>query len=336
MLTDFEKEDINNIAELPYDWKKLKDKTILISGGTGFIGSFFSEVIRFRNDVYSDNIGIISLSRKGGESDDTVKQVKSDITEPIKMNEKIDYILHLASNTHPAQYASDPVGTINTNIIGCNNLLKLAKEKNIKRFLLASSVEIYGQGSEKSMNGKYSGYIDCNQGRSGYNEAKRTCETLVQSYRVQYGIDAVIARIARTFGADKKNDTKAMSQFISKAVTGEDIILKSTGKQRYSFSYIADTVSGIIKVLLDGIDGEAYNISADDEGLTLGDYAEFIAALSNNKVQYHIESDSFASNSTFALLDTDKLKSLGWKPQYTVHEGLERTYKILVERNNIN
>ena len=131
----------------------------------------------------------------------------------------------MASNTHPKQYAEDPIGTIMTNIYGCDNLLKLAVEKKA-RFLLASSVEIYGQGTAIPMNEEYCGYIDCNLARSGYNEAKRTCEALTQSYRSVFGVNAVIARFARVFGADKKHDTKAMSQFMDKAVLGEDIILK--------------------------------------------------------------------------------------------------------------
>lgn len=116
-------------------------------------------------------------------------------------------IIHLASNTHPKQYAEDPIGTIMTNIYGCDNLLKLAVEKKA-RFLLASSVEIYGQGTAIPMNEEYCGYIDCNLARSGYNEAKRTCEALTQSYRSVFGVNAVIARFARVFGADKKHDTK--------------------------------------------------------------------------------------------------------------------------------
>lgn len=235
------------------------------------------------------------------------------------------------SNTHPEQYAEDPIGTIMTNIYGCDNLLKLAVEKKA-RFLLASSVEIYGQGTAIPMNEEYCGYIDCNLARSGYNEAKRTCEALTQSYRSVFGVNAVIARFARVFGADKKHDTKAMSQFMDKAVLGEDIILKSKGQQRYSYCYIADAVSGLLKLLLDGQDGEAYNISNDDDGLTLGEYAEYIASLANLKVRYEIENNESVSKATFALLDTHKIKNIGWKPQYSVKDGLKRTYMIKKEQ----
>lgn len=333
-MTELEKIDISRVVELPYAWEKLDNKTILISGGTGFIGSFISDVIRYRNEKYDSNIKVVSLSRRGGSSDKTVEYLKADITQPISYAGTIDYILHLASNTHPKQYGEDPVGTITTNVIGCDNLLKLAVEKKAI-FLLASSVEIYGQGTAEPMDEQYCGYLDCNIARSGYNEAKRTCESLCQSYKQQYGIEVKIVRLARVFGADNKLDTKAMSQFMDKAVAGEDIILKSKGNQRFSYCYIADAVSGIVKVLLDGVDGEAYNIANEDEGLSLGGYAEFMADLANKKVLYRIENDEAASRASYALLDIEKIKKLGWRPLYGVKEGLERTYTIKKTRFSV-
>lgn len=306
-MEKLEVQDIINVASLPYEWDKLNDKTIMISGGTGFIGSFITNVFRYRNEKYNSNTKIISLSRRGGISDETVKHINIDITKSFDYEGDIDYILHLASNTHPKQYYEDPVGTITTNIIGCNNLLELAKKKE-SIFLLASSVEIYGQGSEKPMDEHYFGYLDCNTARSGYNEAKRTCEALCQSYRQQYGVGVKIVRLARVFGADKKEDSKALSQFIDKAVAGEDIVLKSKGNQRFSYCYIADAANGTLKVLLDGENGEAYNVSEEDEGLTLGEYAEYIASLAQKKVISQIEIDESTSRATYALLDFSILR----------------------------
>ncbi len=333
---NLEGKDIRRIAELPYKWDELNEKTIMISGGTGFIGSFISDVIRYRNKKYNTKIKIVSLSRRGGESDQTVEYLKADITKPIIYEGKVDYILHLASNTHPKQYGEDPVGTITTNVIGCDNLLKIAVEKGAK-FLLASSVEIYGQGTEIPMKENYCGYINCNTARAGYNEAKRTCEALSQSYKKQYGIETVIVRLARVVGADRKIDTKAMSQFMDKAIAGEDIVLKSKGNQKFSYCYVADAASGIFKVLFDGVNGEVYNISDEDEGITLGGYADFMAKLAGKKVVYQIEDDAAASRASYALLDITKLKDLGWKPLYTVSEALRLTYQIKKEwkeRNN--
>lgn len=322
-------EEISRVAELPYCWEKLSGKTILMSGGTGFIGSFICDVIRYRNNKYNQRIQVISLSRRGGLNEDCVKYLKVDVSKPFHIDEKIDYIIHLASNTHPRQYAEDPIGTITTNVYGCDNLLSIAVE-NESHFLLVSSVEIYGQGSNIPMKEYYSGYIDCNQFRSGYNEAKRVCESLMQAYRVKFSIFANTVRLSRVFGADKKVDTKAIAQFIDKAVSGEDIILNSNGNQRYSFCYVADAASAIIKVLFDGVDGEVYNVAADDDGLTLGGYAEYLASLAGKQVVYQIKENNAASKATYALLDCHKLKELGWKPLYTIKEGLKRTYQIKI------
>lgn len=333
-MTDLEKQDIQVIANLDYEWSKLDGKTVLISGGTGFIGQLLINVFKYRNSECGNRIRVISLSRRGGESESDVLYLKADVTKPVVTDEKIDYILHLASNTHPKQYATDPVGTITTNIFGTYNLLTLAVEKRVKRFLLASSVEIYGDGDNSPMSEDYCGYIDCNTTRAGYNEAKRLSESLCQSFIAQYGVDCVIARFARCFGADKKDDSKAMSQFLGCALRGEDVVLKSEGKQRYSYCYVADAVSGLLKVLLDGKCGEAYNISDDDEGKTLGDYARLIAEFGNVKAIFDLSgaNNQGVSKAVRALVNTDKIKAIGYKPQYTVSDSLARTYKILKER----
>ena len=98
-------EEIKVIAELPYSWEKIKDKTILVSGGTGFIGTAFVDVIKYRNQKYNENIKVISFSRRGGESSEYLECIKANVKQPLHYEGKIDYIIHLASNTHPKQYA---------------------------------------------------------------------------------------------------------------------------------------------------------------------------------------------------------------------------------------
>lgn len=331
-MNRLEIEDIRSVAELPYDWAKLTNKTILISGGTGFIGSFLCNVFRYRNKNYGQKINVISLAFNRLEDDDTVTYLKGDVCRPIQIDGQIDYVLHMASNTHPEQYKTDPVGTITGNVFGAYNLLNLAKEKKSKRFVLASSCEIYGDGKDEPMDELYCGYINSNTARAGYNESKRVSESLCQSFAQQYGVEACVFRLARVFGADKtKNDSKAMAQFIRNAVKGESIVLKSKGLQRYSYIYIADAVAGIIKVLLDGVPGEAYNISADYDGMSLGQYAEFVASLGGKNVVYDIEDNPNASQAQMALLDNAKIKKLGFTPQFKVCEGLKRTYQIYKE-----
>lgn len=105
-------------------------------------------------------------------------------------------------------------------------------------------------------------------------------------------------------------------------------LLKSKGNQKFSYCYVADAASGIFKVLLDGINGEAYNVFDEDEGITLGGYAEFMAKLTGKNVVYQIEDDAAASRASYALLDIEKLKSIGWRPLFSVSEALEKTYQI--------
>lgn len=330
-MTELEKQDIKAIATLDYSWEKLYGKTLFVSGGTGFIGSFLINVIRYRNEHFGDNIRVVVCSRSKSGSVGEVEYIAHNICEPINIDKDIDFVIHLASNTHPKQYGADPVGTITANVFGTYNLLNLAKEHNA-RFLLASSVEIYGDGNGTPMAEEYCGYIDCNTARAGYNEAKRVSESLCQSFKQQYGVDCVIARFARVFGADKKDDSKALAQFMKKAVAGEDIVLKSSGTQRFSYCYVADAVSGLLKILLDGENGEAYNVSGNDDGMTIGDIAKYIAELAGRRVIFDIKKDSAASKAQYALLDISRIKSLGWLPIYNINEGIFRTYKILSER----
>lgn len=327
-MTNLELQDIKAVAEQKINWIKLRNKIVLISGGTGFLGQFLINVLKYRNKFYDDNIKVISLSRRTRENDGDVVYMQADITQAIDLDKHIDYVIHLASNTHPMQYATDPIGTITTNVLGCDNLLKLATRCNAERFLLASSVEIYGEGNGQEIDESYCGLIDCNTVRAGYNEAKRVSESLCQAYIAQKSLDCVIVRFARCFGADRKNDSKAMAQFISKAVNGEDIVLKSKGEQRFSYCYVADAVGGMLKVLTDGKIGEAYNVSEDDEGKTLGEYAQFIASYVNKKVIFDCAQQEGASKTNYAIINCGKLKALGWKPLFSVSEALKKTIDI--------
>lgn len=329
--TELEREEAEELARSDCGWEKLKGKTLLISGGTGFLGSRLIDAVSARNSVFGDNIRVINLSRHSLEDSEYARYIACDVTNPIPKDIKADYFLHLASNTHPAQYAADPVGTILTNVTGCYNMLQAACGCRAKRFLLASSVEVYGESGKRFLSEEYCGKIDFNDLRSGYNLSKRTAESLCKSFGVQYGTDCVTVRLARCFGADEKKDTKAIAQFIDCGLRGEDVLVKSNGRQRYSFCYVADAVRGILIALTRGESGEAYNVSAEDEGKTLGDYARYIASLFGVGVKFAPDSkDNIgASKATYALLDCTKIKSLGFKPEYSVSEGLKRTAEIL-------
>ncbi len=339
-------EDVKLVANLDYDWSKLKDKTVLISGASGLIGSFLVDVLMFRNINNSMNCKIFALGRNEERAHerfidywdkDEFKFIAHDVNEPFKnfTNTNFDYIFHLASNTHPKFYSLYPVETIITNILGLNNLLNLAVKNNTKRFLFTSSVEVYGEsrGDTEFFDENYCGCINISKARSGYNESKRCGETLCLSYLQQYGLDVVIPRLPRTYGATMLNDdSKATAQFFKKALAHEDIILKSDGKQFFSFMYVADAVSGILKIFFNGATGEAYNIADEKSDIMLKDFAKLVADYANQKVIFDIPDaieKAGYSMSTKARLNSSKLKMLGWKSYFDIQTGIKRTLDIL-------
>ena len=143
----------------------------------------------------------------------------------------------------------------------------------------------------------------------------------------------VVPRLTRTYGPTMlMSDTKAISQFIKKGIAGEDIVLKSAGTQYYSYQYVADSVSGLLTVLLCGESGEAYNIAEEHSDILLKDLAAIIAGVQGKNVVFEIPDAVEAagySTATKARLDGQKLQQLGWKPRYDIRSGIRRTVTIL-------
>lgn len=338
--------DVHNVSRLILPWEKLQNRSIMLSGATGMIGSFLVDVILEKN--LSDNLDctVYALGRNENKANERFAKyindphymfIPYDVKFPLfyEGKEKIDYILHLAANTHPMLYATDPIGTITTNIIGVQNMLEFAVEHNATRFAFASSNEVYGEnrGDVEFFDEDYCGYINCNTLRAGYPESKRCGEALCQAYKAQKGLDVVILRLTRSYGPTMlMSDTKAVSQFIKKGITGEDIVLKSAGTQYYSYTYMADAVSGLLYALLCGENGEAYNIAEEQSDIMLKDLAAIIAAMKGKQVVFEtpdvVEAAGY-SKATKARLDGEKLKKLGWVPRYNIQTGMKRTIDIL-------
>lgn len=337
-------DDIQKVAKSLLPWDKLANKSILITGATGLIGSFLVDVLAYKNIHENLNCHIYALGRNKNMafrrfntyfSDSFFSFIKQDITQPLKFEKKVDFIIHLASNTHPLAYATDPIGTITTNIIGTNNLLQFASQRKNVRFLFASSNEIYGEnrGDVEFFDENYCGYLNSNTLRAGYPESKRCGEALCQAYYRSKNVDFVIARLTRTFGPTMiDGDSKVISQFIQNAIKNQAIILKSSGEQKYSFTYVADAVTGLLTVLMRGKKSEAYNVADKGSNISLKKLANLVAELSNSTVSFElpneIEKAGF-SKATKAILDGSKLKQLGWKANYSLEEGIKHTLDIL-------
>ena len=315
------REDLAYVSELNLPWEKLKKKSILLSGATGMIGSFLIDVIMYKNL----NEGLCCHIYAVGRAMDCIQC------------NHVNYVLHLASNTHPMAYSTDPIGTITTNIMGVYNMLEFADRVHAERMAFVSSNEIYGEnrGDVEKFDEKYLGYIDCNTMRAGYPESKRCGEALCQAYIAQKGLDVVIPRLTRSYGPTLlDSDTKALSQFLKKGLAHEDIVLKSAGTQYYSYTYVADAVAGLFIVLLCGEKGEAYNISDKASDIMLKDLAAIIAKASGTKVVFDVPDAVEAagySTATKARLDNRKITELGFKARYDIETGISRTLKIMEE-----
>ncbi len=338
--------DVQRISELPYEWEKLTHMTVAVSGATGMVGSFLADVLMERNHRHNQDVTLILMGRSRNKlvhrfreymDDANVELCVQDVNDPITEEPEPDYVIHAASTTHPRAYAEEPIGTITANVIGTKNLLDWAVASDAKRFVFLSSVEIYGEnrGTVNAFSETDLGYIDCNTMRAGYPESKRTGEALCQAYRREKGLDSVVVRLSRTYGPTMlASDTKAISQMIGKGLKGEDIVLKSAGTQLYSYSYVADAVSAILFCMLQGEDGEAYNVVSDESDIRLADLAQTIADWAGTNVVFEMPDATEAagySKATRATMSTDKLKALGWKSLYPLAKALPRTLSILAE-----
>lgn len=339
-------QDVKYAAQLSLPWSKMTGSSIMVTGASGLIGSFLIDVLMYRNQHTQFECQVYTVGRSEEHARQCFNSYWDDphfhfIAHDINLSldkikiKSLGYLVHLASNTHPIAYATDPIGTITANIIGTNNLLKFGVSKQVRRFMFASSNEVYGEncGDIGLFTENYCGYLDSNTLRAGYPESKRCGEALCQAYAHSKNLDVVIPRLTRTFGPTMRlNDSKAIAQFLKNGLAKKNIVLKSAGEQQYSFTYVTDAVTGLLTVLLEGRRGEAYNIADLSSNISLKGLAQLIAQAAQTKVVFaepnKIEKVGF-SKATKAMLDGSKLRALGWQVHYDLATGIERTLRIL-------
>ena len=335
------REDIERILAENLSWESFRDTNVLVTGASGMIGSYFLYVLNSLNESYDYNIGVYALVRNPNKLPSNlagkINVIKQSVTESIDVETSFDYIIHAASPASPSIMKTDPVGTWSANVLGTYNTLELARKNKSNGYLYISSREIYGQpyeGQEKFTEEIY-GLVDPLDVRSCYPEGKKAAENLCVCYKQQYGINAKIARLAHTFGPGMSiNDGRVQADFLRNVVRHENIVLKSKGESVRTYTYVADAVSAMFRIILSS-ENIVYNIASEESTVSILALANTLAEIYKNRgVEVIFDIPTSDTNSgtapfTLGILDSSSLRGIGWKPAYTLQEGLIRTVKHL-------
>lgn len=342
-LTTIIRQDISDVVHACPVMEELRNCTFLITGVTGFIGSYLVNSLVMDAQENHTSLKIIAIVRSINrarqmyevyEKQGYIHFVEQDVCSPLtSLEEDVDYIIHCASNAAPKEYFEDPVGTMNTNFLGTANLLNYAKKHLKKRFLYVSTIEVYGTTYQNTpIHENEYGIIDACNPRSCYPLSKKACETMCISYGKQYQIPVSIGRLSYIYGPGmKENDSKVAAMFPREVAKGNHIVMKSAGTQNRSYCYVSDAITGLFTILAKGENQEAYNVASKIGITTIRNMAERLVALfpeKNLRVIFELpnEKDKQAfSLIADAVLSSEKLEKLGWKPFIDLDTGLMHT-----------
>ena len=312
-------------------------KTILVTGGAGFIGSHLCDRLIENGNIVICLDNLLTGSQKNIApllSNKNFSFINKDACEPFNSKKiaKIDEIYHLASpadpNTNsPVSYMTHPFETMKVNAIGTWNMCELALKHKAK-LLFASTSEVYGDPEKSPQDEKYRGNVSTTGPRSVYDESKRFGETIVSSFVRNKNLDARIVRIFNTYGPKMNiKEGRAVVNFIKQAITNESITIYGDGTQTRSFCYIEDQVDGQILAMEKGKRAEVFNIGNDDERAIL-EFAKIIKKLSKSKSEIIFSEKLPQDDPMQRRPDISKAKNdLGWAPKIGLEEGLINTIK---------
>ena len=311
-------------------------QTVLVAGGSGFIGSHLCKsllsdnfrIICVDNFITGDKNNLINVLQ-----DQNFKLIEADIAEELPQDlitEKIDYVFDLASpaspnKKSPRSFINYPIETLRANSFGVYNLLNLAKDKNAK-ILYVSSSEVYGDPLISPQTEEYFGNVNPNGIRSVYDEGKRFGEAITMAYFRKFDVDIRIIRIFNTYGPSmQKDDGRIISNLINQAINNQPLTIYGNGEQTRSFCYVSDMVEGLKKAMfLPKTKGEVFNMGNPDERQIL-EMANLIRKMTNSSSQILFE-DLPQDDPKRRKPDISKAKKLlNWEPKITIEEGLGKT-----------
>ena len=303
--------------------------TSLVTGGAGFLGSHLCEALLAKGHrvICLDNLETGSLANIEGLRDDAFSFLHHDVSEPIAIDEPLDFVYHLAALASPIDYMRLPLHSLKTGSYGTHHALGVAKWKRA-RFLLASTSEVYGDPEVHPQTETYWGNVNPIGPRGVYDEAKRYAEALTMAYHRQQGVDTSIVRIFNTYGPKMRpNDGRAIPNFLSQALAEKPLTVYGDGSQTRSFCYVDDLIRGLVLL---AESGEHLPVNIGNPGeYTILQLAEAVLAATGSPSQILYEALPVDDPQVRQPDITRARQILGWQPEIELDEGLRRTLASL-------
>lgn len=340
MIPDIVREDVDRLLEQTLPWQALAGRTILVTGATGMIGQY---VVRTLSALgrRAERARVIAMTRRGETAgrlfaeelpEGALEILVHDIARPLPPLPDLDYIVHAGSPADPVVFRADPVGVIAANALGSSRLLAAARDRGAV-FCLVSSAEVYGQAqalAAEPIPETAPGVLDSLDLRSAYPESKRLAETLCVAFAHQYGVGYRIARLAHTYGPGMSlQDPRVQAYFMRQALAGDDIVLSSSGEARRSYTYVADAISGLLR-LITAPESLTCNIANDEATVSIADLARLVLRhCPGTRAKLRFAPGALEAPPAVAppRLDCSRLRALGWTPCFGLEAGIDRTLR---------
>jgi dTDP-glucose 4,6-dehydratase len=304
--------------------------TSVVTGGAGFLGSHLCDFLLERGHrvVCVDNLETGSLENIAHQRDDTFTFVYHDVTEPIRIDEPVDYVFHLAALASPVDYLRAPLASLKVGSYGTHHALGLAKWKRA-RFLISSTSEVYGDPEVHPQPETYWGNVNPIGPRGVYDEAKRYAEALTMTYHEQQGVDTAIARIFNTYGPRmRKNDGRASVNFLNQALAGKPLTVYGDGSQTRSLCYVDDLIRGLFALAESG-ENLPVNIGNPNHEVTMLELAETVIRVTGSPSEIVFEALPIDDPQVRRPDISRAREVLGWEPEIDLEEGLRRWLRAL-------
>ncbi len=329
-------EDFRLVRETTDDWQRFSGTTVVVTGAAGFIPAYLIEFFLSLPDPPMI-IGIVRDEHRARErfahyrGNDRLAIRVADVIDEPPVPERCDFVLHAASQASPRFYATDPVGTLASNVFGTRRYLDLARRDGAL-FFYFSTGDVYGRVAKETIGESDYGWLDPTSVRSCYGESKRMGETMCVSWGSQFDVDTRIVRIFHTYGPGMRlDDRRVFADFVSDVVQKRNIVMLSAGTSVRAYCYLSDALRGYLAVIARGTPATPYNVGNDDAAVSVEGLARVLTSLFPER-NLRVEMRERPAGPSYmespldrVIPNTTALRSLNWMPHVSIADGFRRT-----------